>query len=283
LVRSEENLWYAKGNNLGASYSTSDYLVFLNEDTVVDPLWLQSLSDAIERDHSIAICQPKLLIMEDDKKIDAMGSFFTDYGFLYHEGHLQMDSGQYRVEMEVLSVKGACFLIRRDVFEKVGRFDEDYVIFFEESDLCWRVWLAGYRVVSVPTSIVLHRGVQPRVMTREALYMGAYGGFRNRMLSLLTNLDGPNLIRVLPMHATLCAGLSLLLLARGRVLEPIYIIKAILSIPSSLPRTMRKRIHVQDQLRNISDHEFLPRLTKKIGPFYFAWLLSNYSKVAQKL
>jgi GT2 family glycosyltransferase len=280
IVRSPENLWYARGNNMGARLATGKYLVFLNEDTLVQRQWLKELVRPLELDNTIGVTSPKLLLMEESDRIDCIGSYFTSYGFLFHEGHLQLDSYEYSFQRETFSVKGACFVIRRDLFENLGGFDEDFVIFFEESDLCWRIWLAGHRVVFVPTAHVLHRGARDRATSRRALYMGTYIGFRNRLWSLFSNLEMRNLVIVMPVHTTLCIGLSLSLLSKGLWLQTIYILKALLTLNRDWPYIVKRRAHVQRRIRKVRDNDFLPRLTKRVGLSYFLWLLSNHTSTA---
>lgn len=96
-------------------------------------------------------------VMNEKNLIDSAGSFMTFTGFLYHFGYRKdYKLATYNKQQEIFSAKGACILIPRTVLQKVGAFDEDFFIFFEETDLCFRIWLAGYTVVYEPKSIIYH-------------------------------------------------------------------------------------------------------------------------------
>jgi GT2 family glycosyltransferase len=153
----DKNYGFAKGNNIGASLGSGDYIVFLNPDTKVDPEWLTSLVAELESDLTIGICQPKLLQM-GSVRIDSTGGFINRFGFSYNRGFNENDQGQFEKVANIFYAKGAALIIRRAVWDLIGGFDPSFFIYFEETDLCWRVWEKGLRVVYIPTSIVYHAG-----------------------------------------------------------------------------------------------------------------------------
>jgi GT2 family glycosyltransferase len=153
----DHNYGFAEGNNLGAANENSDYLVFLNPDTNVDPDWLSHLVSTMESDSNIGIAQPKLLQM-DRKRIDSTGGFIDSYGLAWSRGHNEIDSGQYDRFPIIFYAKGAALIIRKELWNKLRGFDSLFFVYYEETDLCWRAWESGYRVVYVPSAIVYHAG-----------------------------------------------------------------------------------------------------------------------------
>jgi GT2 family glycosyltransferase len=283
VVRNPANFGYAKGNNVGAKLSTADYIAFLNPDTEVDPRWLKEIVSVMSTDETIGACQPKLLLQKMRNRFDVIGSYFTPFGFLYHEGHLGPDRGQFSEKMEIFAAKGACLVARRELFERVGRFDEDYWTFFEDSDLSWKIWLNGGRVMYVPTSIVYHEagGSFSRKMSPQVTRMRAFLGFRNRLLCLITNLGSANLLRVVPLHIALCIGLAMWLRLKGRSLEAASILLSIQWTLFNWKLVYRKRREIQLRIRKVPDKKIMSRVMKKVSIIELYRILGNYMKITQ--
>ena len=83
------------------------------------------------------------------RRFDTCGHMLTPRGFTYERGLNELDAGQYDHGSEILGAKGAALIVRKRVFKEAGGFDEDFLL-KEETDLCWRIWLRGYRVVFAP-------------------------------------------------------------------------------------------------------------------------------------
>ncbi len=281
ILSSEENLGYAKGNNLGARLTTSEYLVFLNNDTEVHPNWLSEIIETMKSDASIAACQPKLLLMGDRKRLDMLGSYMTRYGFLYHLGHLEEDWAGPD-PFEIFSAKGACIAVRTLVFRKVGGFDESYFIYNEETDLCWRIWLSGFRVLCVPKAVVFHEGGGDTYKRSSGslsitwIKQGAFYGFRNRILSLAANLGPRNLLTIIPIHIVLCLGIIVWLGLNRRTTESRSVAKALLWSVKNVQLILVKRWQVQRKVRRLPDSSFLPKVTKRIHIVHMYRILGNY-------
>lgn len=159
IIPNSSNLGFAQGNNIGIAYARGEYLVFLNNDTVVEPTWLQEMVTAMVLDQEIGAAQSKLLILNDRERIfDSAGDFMDFYGTVLRRGGGEKDLGQYETRTEVFSARGACMIVRQSVLKEVGGFDPSFVLGFEDVDLCWRIRLRGYKIVYVPRSIVFHKG-----------------------------------------------------------------------------------------------------------------------------
>jgi GT2 family glycosyltransferase len=160
LIINEENLGFAGGNNVGIRYALekgADYVLLLNNDTVVDPKLLSSLVGVISSEADIGIVGPKIFFAFPSNKIwFAGGEVFLSRGTARHIGIRKTDRGQYDTIRAVDYISGCALLARRDVFEKVGFLDESYQTYFEDTDFCMRAKQHNYRIVYVPEGKVWH-------------------------------------------------------------------------------------------------------------------------------
>ncbi len=217
LVRLPENRGYSGGCNAGLKNSTADYVVFMNDDTEHDPLWLEHLvSVALEDDHLGAL-QPKILALKPCKKgkkvfdyAGAAGGMIDRLGYPWCLGRtfagVEPDNGQYDNGQDIFWASGVAMFVNRALAEGLGGFDEDFFMQMEEIDLCWRMQLAGYRVRSVPSSVVLHEGgASLPGGSAEKIYFN----HRNNVTMLLKNLGAANLLWVIPLRMLLDVAAAL--------------------------------------------------------------------------
>jgi GT2 family glycosyltransferase len=191
IVRNQQNLGYAGANNVGFAHVVGHYIAVLNPDTRVEPDWLEVLVQALEDDPSVGLGTPKILLMDRPTHINACGNEITLTGLTFCRG-LDEGAHNYLYREYISAVSGAAFVIRRSVLEEIGGFDETFFIYYEETDLCLRAMLAGYKVLYVPDSIVYHH---------YAFRFSAKKGFmqeRNRYYSLLKTLQWRTLLALLP-------------------------------------------------------------------------------------
>jgi len=263
VIRNQRNLGFVGANNLGFKAAKGEYLLLLNNDTKVDSLFLEKLVERISRDkEKLGVVASKLLCMDEPNRLDAVGSFLTKYGFLYHVGFLEIDNGQYDNLKEIFSPKGVCCLISKNLLEEIGAFDESYFSYFEESDLFWRVWLSGRRIELVPESIVYHKGSYTgRRLPSDFI---DYHSFKNRVCTLIKNLEFKSLCKILPVHIFLCLAISFLYLVTLRVKNSYAVIKALGWNLFHLSSTLRKRRFVQNNVRKVRDKELFKEIKKDI-------------------
>lgn len=236
-IRNPTNRGYAGACNQGAEVGDAPFILFLNSDALIEAETLRRLVSIAESDTAAAIWQP-IITTNDGKRLDSAGSAFTRTGFLWH---LSLPRHPASGAMPIFSAKGACILVRRDVFVAIGRFDDSYFAYFEDSDLCWRARLAGWEVRLVPGCRVRHRGGATTAATFRPAEMD-YLAFRNRLRSLLANASFPTLARVLPIHLVACLATAVAFLLRGRPASAVAIVKAMLwPISHSGIRSARRR------------------------------------------
>lgn len=273
IVRSNKNLGFAGGNNLGFEKSKGKYVLFLNNDTIIVEDFLTPLINFMEEREDVGIVQPKILFHRPNlplhHKINSVGSFLLKSGFLYHQDYGMADK-KYSYPYEIFSAYGACFLARKKIIDEVGLFDERYFAYFEETDLCHRVLLNGWKIMVLPDIFIYHKGAKTAEKLPTAFIQ--YHSFKNRIFTYLKNLDNKNLIKIFLPHLIICEIASILYLL---LLKPDYTLaiqKAIFWNIFNLGLVKKERKKVQEQIRKIKDDKFIPKLTKNVKINYYYYL-----------
>lgn len=248
IVTFDQNYGYCGGNNRAVPYATGDVLIFLNNDVRVQADWLTPLGRSFESGGA-DIVQPKILSHKNPAKFEyagAAGGMIDRLGYPFCRGrlfeHLEEDHGQYDDESELFWASGAAMVIRKEVFIKLGGFDEEFEFHMEEIDLCWRAWNRGYKTKFQPESVVYHLGggSLPMESPRKVYY-----NYRNSLMMLTKNLSSGLFAKI---FLRLCldgvAGMrSLLSLKPG---ETAAIIKSHFGYYRRLPSVLKKRKLLED-------------------------------------
>jgi GT2 family glycosyltransferase len=257
ILALNQNMGFAKGNNEGFKIAKGEYIIFLNNDVRVKENWLKELIKVMERKPDIGAAQPKILL-DDGVHIDAAGCFIDYMGRVYQRGVFEKDKGQYNSIDEVFYAKGAAIIVRRKVLEEVGIFDPDYFLYYEETDLCWRIWLKGYKVVYIPNSIIYHKGgaTVGKKRSPEAIFHAR----KNHIATLIKNYELKNLIKYsIPLIIRMLMYATKLFLQKKSSIGKAYI-RAIIWNIIHLKETLKKRAYVQYFIRKIPDKEILPKM-----------------------
>ena len=161
LIRNPKNLGFTGGNNVGirrALEESVDYVLLLNNDTVVAPDFLSELIRAGESDKRIGLLNPKILYFEPSDRIwYAGGSFNIWKGIASHRGNREVDRGLYDTPKEVTFITGCALLIKTEVIHKIGLLDECFFYTCEDTDWSIRSLKGGYKALYVPSSLVWHK------------------------------------------------------------------------------------------------------------------------------
>jgi GT2 family glycosyltransferase len=195
VVAQSRNLGFAGGNNVGAKAARGRYIAFINNDARAHPDWLVEGLRPMRKSADIGAVASKILSL-DGTTIDFAGGAASFYGHAFKVGREETDQGSYDRTSETLFASGCAMLIDAELFSKAGGFDEDFFAFFEDVDLGWRLWLLGYRVLYVPSSLVFHRhhGTIERFGYEKERFLLE----RNALLTIVKNYDDENLGKVLP-------------------------------------------------------------------------------------
>lgn len=273
IIQDSKNLGASVGRNTGSKHATGKYLAFLDPDTKVDGNWLKEAVTLMEGHPSVAAVQCKLLLLSNPSRIDYVGDFISQFGFLVQRVPLgALDSDALQKRAVIFGVKSAGMVANKLVLQKIGVFDEDYFIYMEETDLCWRVWLSGSQVEYCPTSIVYHDfGQLSKLSSERAKFLSKYHGTKNYVTTILKNADGTTLSRIIPIHIVFWMGIAIWHFGRRRTREGIWISRGIIYNLRNFRSIWRKRTMVQRYIRKVSDNTILPQVMVRVSPTYLYW------------
>lgn len=282
IIINKKNLGFAEANDIGYRRATGEYILLLNNDTEVTADFLINLVQVFEKDNKkeIGALQSKLLLMDQPDRLDSVGAFLTPTGFLYHYGVGKKDSTKYNKPINLYTAKGACMILRKSVIDEVSvqgeMFDSKYFAYFEETDLCHRIWLAGYRIVYVPDSIIYHKngGTSSKISNTFV----QYHSFKNRINSYLKNFGTVFLCTYMPIHILFCESFAIFALFRLKGKLFLVIQKAIWWNISNLSDTLTKRRFIQHSLRKRQDSEIKKMIMRPVRLSYYYHLTFDISK-----
>ncbi|MBI5302405.1 MAG: glycosyltransferase family 2 protein [Chloroflexi bacterium] len=163
LIANARNLGYAEGNNVGLRYALdrgAAFALVLNDDVVVAPEMLDELLAAADVHPNAALLGPLVYHHASPAMIQSAGGGQTRDWQFFHRGQNQRDEGQFRAVEPVGWLTGCAILARCDALARVGLFDTDYFMYWEDVDWCLRARRVGYRVLFVPQAKLWHKGVQ---------------------------------------------------------------------------------------------------------------------------
>ena len=209
LIRSDENLGFAAGTNLGFRDAKCDWLATLNPDAFPEPGWLAAMREATARYPEAVMFGSLQVDAEDPSHLDGCGDSYSIFGINWRGGHGHPFAGPY-ADGECFSPCAAAALYRRQAYETVGGFDERYFGYCEDVDLGFRLRLRGGRCIQVGGAVVHHVG---SAVTGPQSAFTVYHSARNRFWTYLKNMPAALLFISLPLH--LAATLALLWNARG--------------------------------------------------------------------
>jgi GT2 family glycosyltransferase len=143
--------------NAGYEASIGDIAVLLNNDTEVEPTWLEAILDAFERHPEVGIVACKMMLFDQRNHIHTAGDYYRIDGIPGNRGVWQKDDGQYDEEEYVFSGCGGGAAYRRTMIDEIGFLDGDFFFSCEDVDLGWRANLAGWKTLFVPTAVIYHK------------------------------------------------------------------------------------------------------------------------------
>jgi GT2 family glycosyltransferase len=177
VLRSEVNFGLAAGLNRAIAASSSEFIVLLNDDTEVEPLWLGALVACADRHPTAGSVASKLRLLSDRTRLHAAGDYFSVRGIPGNRGVWLQDYGQFDREEPIFGACAGAALYRRSALEAVARhngqiFDERLFMYCEDVDLAWRLQSHGRMCVFAPDAIVYHHVSATAGGTLASYYVG---------------------------------------------------------------------------------------------------------------
>lgn len=245
ILQNPENSGFAKGYNDGLKHIDADIYCLLNSDVEVTPNWLGPIETIFSEKEKVAIIQPKILNLRKREYFEyagAAGGFIDQLGYPFCRGRifqaLEKDTGQYDNDREIFWATGACMFIKREVFQELGGFDEDYFAHQEEVDLCWRAQNSGHVVYYTAQSHVYHLGGSTlNNMNPKKTYLN----FRNSLFSITKNLPRRKAFVIIFMRLVLDGIAALRFILQFKLNHCFAILRAHLSFYRQFRKMYRKR------------------------------------------
>jgi GT2 family glycosyltransferase len=191
LIKSAKNLGFAGGNNLGIKHSSGEFLLFINNDTEVEPGFLEPLVSKLQSDPRMGMVSPKIRFYFAPDTIQYAGYTPLNKVTLRQQliGYREKDTGQYNSTRETFSIHGAAMMVPRKVVLEVGMMAEMYFLYYEEHDWAERIKRAGYTIYYIADSLVLHK---ESISTGKESPLKIFYIARNRFLFARRNINGIN-------------------------------------------------------------------------------------------
>jgi GT2 family glycosyltransferase len=261
LLAQDENLGFARGNNLAirASATESEWIVLLNPDAYVEPRWLEALLSAACDYPDFDVFGSKLVNATDPTLLDGAGDVYHVSGLVWRMGHGAKISAFSESMCEIFSPCAAAAMYRRNALLELNGFDEDYFCYVEDVDLGFRLRLAGFRCLYVPLSVAHHVG--SGTTGGQHSDFSTYYGHRNLVWTFVKDMPGIMFLVLLPLHVlvNLLSMIWLLLRGQGGV-----ILRAKGDAIRGLPKMWRKRQDIQRK-RVASIGEIWRQLDKSVN------------------
>lgn len=159
LVENGLNLGYADGNNRGILHAKGKYVVTLNNDMVVEPTWLDKPIELLEKDRLLGLVSCRQMNYYDRSLIDSLFHCPAPDLTFWRVGHgdgFKRDSWHNETGY-VIAPNGGSAIYRKDMFDQLGGFDKTFFAYHDETDLSMRAFLAGWKCLYVPGSVVYHK------------------------------------------------------------------------------------------------------------------------------
>lgn len=161
IFETNENLGFAGGNNVAISWGLKkdfDWILLLNNDTIVDPSFLQEFMNAAKKEPNAKILGAKIYRYSDPKRIDHLGGFWNPkIGEFESFAYGKIDEGEFDAMEKVDYVCGAALLMHRSVPEKIGTLEKNFFLFWEETDFCARARRLNFEVWTAPRAKIWHK------------------------------------------------------------------------------------------------------------------------------
>lgn len=187
FIRSEKNLGFAGGNNLGIQSATGDFLFLVNNDTIFTPNLINILSATLVENSNVGIISPKLLYFDQPNVLQYVGYTEMNYFTARNSciGQYEIDNGQYdSIVAKTGFAHGAAMMIKRSVIDKVGLMADNFFLYYEELDWCARVKKAGFEIWINTNASIYHK---ESISVGKNSALKEYFMNRNRLLFIRRN------------------------------------------------------------------------------------------------
>jgi hypothetical protein len=232
------NYGFAAGNNFGLKIVDTPYTALLNNDTVVEKNWLKALMSALESTPLAGFAASRMLFYEQSCTIDRAGDSYCRSGTAFLRGR-GFPADAYRKREWVFGACAGAALYRTSMLKKIGFFDEDFFLLYEDVDLSFRAQLRGYKCLYVPEAIVYHHGSKSIGFDTET---SIYYSHRNLEWVYFQNMPAKLIFRSIANHVLYNFMAIIFFASKGHFTT---IIKAKIDAFRGIKKSLKKRKTIQ--------------------------------------
>lgn len=189
LIKSQVNLGFAGGNNLGLSHANGEYFLFINNDTIVERTFLEPLLACFKENPKTGLVSPKIMYYDDKNRIQFAG--YTDLSKISLRnsiiGYREIDQGLYEKRVRSAFAHGAAMMTKRSILASTGLMSELFFLYYEEIDLGKRIRNNGFEIYYEPASVIYHK---ESISIGKNSPLKTYYLARNRLLYLRRHMSG---------------------------------------------------------------------------------------------
>lgn len=275
FIENSRNMGYSDGNNEALRYAKGKVIVFLNNDTVVDKRWLRNLIITMENDAQVGAARCNIVDAYYNKLGYSIGHTINilGYGYPMYEKGKKNDEGYIKeipfAESVALAIKNS--VISEVSFNNYKLFDSDYFIYYDDTDVSWRIKLRGYKIIVVSSSSVRHFGTFIGRMSPRMIFLFA----KNRITTLLKNYNTINMLKYVPLLLIFDLARAIILIKNKKLSYSFAILLAIWWNLRNLKKIWIKRSVVQRLIRKYPDSHVMTHMVR----FDPVILYSNFKKV----
>lgn len=277
IIKLKKNYGTAIGYNIGAFMAKGKYVAILNNDVEVDPEWLTPLVGILEKIPNVVAADPKFKSYYYRDRFDdsaAAGRWIDIFGNNYTRGVNEQDLEQYN---KLVYIMGVLTIFKKDILIKSGGFDPLYVFGYEDIDLAWRLYLMGYKIVYVPSSIIYHKsGGTTRGRGKKPKPGYYYLIKRNRLISIIKNYSIGNVLTALffSLFEYILILIYFIMKKERRYSRDLFM--AIINVFKNFRIILKRRYRVQS-LRRVDDKYIRQYMLPYSGPIYeLIYKIKNY-------
>ena len=263
LIELDKNYGFAKAVNTGIKNSRERYIILINNDTEVDKNCISHLVSSARKQKKVGFVTAKILQFYKRNIIDSAGDYIDTVGHANNLGFGEADGPMYKKPGYVFLVSGGGSLFKRQVFEKVGLFDEDFFAYMEDVDLCLRAQLEGFKGWFEPMAIIYH--IHKATSSKDPEFL-EYLQFRNMTQTIIKNFPLRLLLRNFNFFLIILVNLNTIrfLASQGLILQAL---KAEFYTILNLPKLLTKRWKIQSK-KKVSDEYIIENIRDKKITFF---------------
>jgi len=275
LIVLDKNYGFAEANNIGLKHAAGEYIALVNNDTVLEKDWLEKVVAVFqkEKDKNLGSIATKIINYYQQDLIDSAGVEFYGLGACWDYKNLPRNSAEVNCRKEVFGACASAALYKKKVIDEIGLFNSKYFIYFEDTDLSFRLRLFGYICVYEPEAVCYHHGSRRR--DKKNKFFIEFGR-RNIEFLFIKNMQGRLFCRYFLSHYTYELVLFFFYLSLGRAVP---FIKAKIGVLDNLGYLLKERKKIKQNLIKLNKFRDIHKVERYFLQFKL-WSVFNKFKKA---